>query len=111
MLVCVGTVLVLGRGLLQNTLRARMAQFAVAYTLVFLGVPVRGDLRVVERVVLLQHDRCDRAFAMPAILDEIGRRCDRARWLVIAGVALAATGLIDLVIRSMGQSALNMFNT
>ena len=34
-LVCVGTVIVLGRSLLSNTLQARMAQFAVAYTLAF----------------------------------------------------------------------------
>ncbi len=51
------------------------------------------------------------AFAMPAILDELGRRSVRARWLVVAGVAIAAAALIDLVIRTMGQSALNICNT
>ena len=51
------------------------------------------------------------AFAMPAILDELGRRGGRARWFVIAGVAIAATGLTDLIIRSLGNSSLRIFHT
>lgn len=109
-LVCVGTVMVLGRSLLSNTLRGRMAQFAVAYTLVFWVYRFVVPSDVVELWFYYNMTAVTGAFAMPAILDELGRRCGRTRWLVVAGVALAATGLIDLVIRSMGQTALNMFN-
>jgi hypothetical protein len=109
-LVCVGTVMVLGRSLLSNTLRARMAQFAVAYTLVFWVFRFAASFYVVEVWFYYNMTAVTGAFAMPAILDEFGRRCGRPRWLVVAGVAVAATGLIDLVIRSIGSTALNMFN-
>ena len=109
-LVCVGTVIVLGRSLLSNTLRGRMAQFAVAYTLVVWVYRFASPTAVVELWWYYNMTAVTGAFAMPAILDELGRR-GRARWLVVAGVAIAATGLTDLVIRSTRESALNILNT
>jgi hypothetical protein len=110
-LVCVGTVIVLGRSLLTNTLRARMAQFAVAYTLVFWVCRFAVVSGVVEIWFYYNMTAVTGAFAMPTILDEIGRRTGRARWLGVAGVAIAATGLVDLVIRSMSESALSILST
>jgi hypothetical protein len=110
-LVSVGTVIVLGRSLLRNTLRARMAQFAVAYTLVFWLFRFAASFYVVEVWWYYNLTAVTGAFAMPAILDELGRRRGRPKWLVVAGVAVAATGLIDLVIRSRGPAALNTFST
>jgi hypothetical protein len=109
-LVCVGTVMVLGRSLLSNTLRARMAQFAVAYTLVFWVYRFATRTDVLEVYFYYEMTAVTGAFAMPAILDEIGRRHARANWfaVAVAGVAVAATGVIDLVISST-PSALNMF--
>jgi hypothetical protein len=111
LLVCVGTAMVLGRSLLANTLRARMAQFAIAYTLAFWLYRFVFNSDVVELWYYYNMTAVTGAFAMPAILDEVGRRGGRARWLVVAVVAIAATGVIDLVIRSMGDSALNTLNT
>jgi hypothetical protein len=110
LLVCVGTVLILGRSLLSNTLRARMAQFAVAYTLVFWVYRFGGNSDVVEIWFYYNITAITAAFAMPAILDELGRRGGRTRWLVVVGVAIAATGLTDLVIRSFGPYSLTIFN-
>jgi hypothetical protein len=109
-LVSVGTIVILGRSFFSNTLRARMAQFAVGYTLVFWVYRFALTSSVVETWWAYSMTAVSGAFAMPAILDAIGQRWVRTRWLLIAGMALAATGLADLVVRSMGQSALNMFN-
>jgi hypothetical protein len=109
-LVCVGTVVILGRSLFSNTLRGRMAQFAVAYTLLCWVYRFAVTSSLVETYYAYDMTAVTAAFAMPAILDELGRRSVRTRWLVVAGVAVAATGLIDLVIRSMGGSAVDMFN-
>jgi hypothetical protein len=111
LLVCVGVVMVLGRSLLSNTLRARMAQFAVAYTLVFWVYRFVGRTAVVELWFYYNMTAVTGAFAMPAILDELGRRSARARWSVVAGVAIAATGLTDLVIRSQSSTSLSTFST
>jgi hypothetical protein len=109
-LVCVGTMAVLGRSLLTTTLRARMAQFAIAYTLVFWLYRFTVPSAVVETWYYYNMTAVTGAFAMPAILDELGRRSSRARWAVVAGVAIAVTGLTDLVIRTMSPSALSQFN-
>jgi hypothetical protein len=111
LLVCVGTMAVLGRSLLGTTLRARMAQFAIAYTLVFWVYRFTVPSALVETWYYYNMTAVTGAFAMPAILDELGRRSSRARWVVVAGVAIAVTGLTDLVIRSMGPSALSTFST
>lgn len=110
-LVCVGVVIVLGRSLFSNTIRARMAQFAVAYTLVYWIFRFAVLSSVVETWFAYYMTAVTGAFALPAILDELGQRRGRARWLLIAGVAVAVTGLIDLVIRSLPLSALSTFNT
>jgi hypothetical protein len=110
-LVCVGTVTVLGRNLLSNTLRARMAQFAIAYTVVFWVYRFVGDTAVVELWFYYNMTAVTAAFAVPAILDEVGRRGGLARVRVVAGVAIAATGVTDLVIRSLGQSPLRSLST
>jgi hypothetical protein len=110
-LVCVGTVMVLGRSLLSNTLRARMAQFAIAYTLAFWVYRFAFDSDVVELWYYYNMTAVTAAFAMAAILDELGRRRGRASWLAVAGVAVAATAVTDLVIRSLDQSALNILHT
>ena len=108
-LVCVGTAMVLGRSLLSNTFRGRMAQFAVASTLVFWVWRLAVPSAVVEVWWYYNLTAVTGAFAMPAILDEFGRRSGRTKWLQIAGLAIAATGLIDLVIRSISGSALSVF--
>jgi hypothetical protein len=110
-LVCVGTVTVLGRGLLRNTLRARMAQFAIAYTLAFWVYRFVFNSDVVELWFYYNMTAVTGAFAMPAILDELERRRGRASWLVVAGVAVAATALTDLVVRRLDESALNILHT
>jgi 4-amino-4-deoxy-L-arabinose transferase-like glycosyltransferase len=109
-LVCVVTVIILGRSLLSNTLRGRMAQFALAYTLVFWVYRFTVPSYVLEYWYYYNMTAVTVAFAMPAILDEIGQRCGRARWLAVAGIAIVVTGLIDLVIRSTDRSALNVFH-
>jgi hypothetical protein len=111
LLVCVGTVAVLGRSLLRTTLRARMAQFAIAYTLVFWLYRFTVPSALVETWYYYNMTAVTGAFAMPAILDELGRRSTRARWVVVAGVAVAVTGLTDLVIRTGSPSALSTLNT
>jgi hypothetical protein len=109
LLVCLGTVVVFGRGLLTNTLRSRIAQFAIAYTLVFWVYRFMVTSSVIETYYAYDMTAVTAAFAMPAVLDELGRRGSRARWLVVAGVAVGATGLIDLIIRTMDHSALSVF--
>jgi hypothetical protein len=108
-LVCAGTVMLLGRSLLNNTLRARMAQFGVLYTLAFWAFRFAMNSDVVELWFYYNMTAVTGAFAMPAILDELGRRCGRPRWIVVAGAAVAATGVIDLVVRGMGPTALSTF--
>lgn len=103
-LVCVGTVVILGRSLLSNTLRSRMAQFAIAYTLMVWVFRFTVTSSVIETWFAYNMTALTAAFAMPAILDELGRRSVRPRWPVVAGVAVVASGLIDLVIRSVGLS-------
>jgi hypothetical protein len=109
-LVCVGTVVILGRSLLDNTLRARMAQFAVAYTLVVWVYRFESGASVLELWEYYGMTAVTAAFAMPAILDELGRR-GRGSALLFAGVAITVTGAVDLVIRSMGGSPLNILVT
>jgi hypothetical protein len=112
LLVCVGTVLVLGRSLFSTTLRARMAQVAITYTLVFWLYRFVGRAAIVETYYEYNVTALTAAFAMPAILDELGRRWGRARWLVVAGVAVASTALIDFLIRSQtGPSALRVLSS
>lgn len=111
-LLCLGTIMVLGRSLLANTPRSRMAQFAVAYTLLFWVYRFTiSSAYVIEQWLYYDLTAVTWAFAMPALLDELGRARDRARWVVVGGVAIAATGVADLVFRSVGPSALSTFNT
>lgn len=111
-LVCVGTAIVLGRSLFSNTLRSRMAQFAIAYTFVFWVYRFASASSVIESWYYYNVTAVTAAFAMPTILDELGRRqSGRARWGLIAGIAIAVTGLTDLIIRSMSESALNVLNS
>jgi hypothetical protein len=111
LLVCVGTVMILGRGLLSTTPRARMAQFAIAYTLAFWVYRLAFNSDVVELWFYYNMTAVTGAFAMPAILDEVGRRRGRISWLVVAGVAVVATAVTDFVIRSRDQFALNSLHT
>ncbi len=111
LLVCLGTVLVLGRSLFGNTLRARMAQFAIAYTLVIWLYRFAANSDVVEIWFYYNMTAVTAAFAIPAILDELGQRQTRANWLLVAGVAVAATGVADFVVRSVSRLTLNNVST
>ena len=90
-----------------------MAQFAIAYTLVFWVYRFAAASSVVETWYYYNMTAVTGAFAMPVILDELGRRrSGRARWGLVAGIGIAVTGLTDLVIRSMRESTtLTILNT
>ena len=109
-LVCLGVVVVLGRSLLQNTLRARVAGFAVAYTAIFWVFRFAFTSADVETWWAYGMAAVTTAFAMPAILDELVlRAASRWRWTLAA--ALAATGVADLVVRVDQGTAMSVFHS
>ncbi len=108
-LVCVGIVVVLGRSLLQNTPRSRVALFALAYTAVFWLYRFTITSSVIETWWAYSMTAATSAFALPAILDELVGR-SRSRERLVLAAALVATGGADLLVRSDHNIALSVFN-
>lgn len=107
-LVCFATVVILGRRLLQNTIKARVAQFAVAYTAVVWLYRFAFTSSIVETWWAYGMTASTAAFAMPAILDELAIK--RVRWTVAVGIAVLATAVVDLVVRSGGGAATSVYD-
>ncbi len=108
-LICVGVVVVLGPGLLRNTLRARVAQFAVAYTAIYWVYRFAVTSAVIETWWAYGMTAASSAFAMPVMLDEITRRAiTRTRLLI--GAALLTTAITVLLIRSARSPALSVYD-
>jgi hypothetical protein len=108
-LVCLATVIVLRHRILENTVDARLAQFAVAYTSVFWVYRKFVPSSVIEQWLSYHMTAVTACFAMPLILEELRRREGRRSWLLPA-VALASWGVSDLVIRSLGARALPFYD-
>jgi hypothetical protein len=107
-LACIGTVAILGRSILANTLRARIAQFAVAYTAIFWLYRFAMTSSVIETWWAYGMTAVTPAFAMPAMLDVLARR-EGARGRLVLGCALFAVAIADLVLRSATGTALDVF--
>jgi hypothetical protein len=108
-LVCVALVVVLGPALLRNTLRSRVAHFALAYTAVFWIYRFAFTSSDIETWWAYSMTAVTAAFAMPAMLDEVARRAvSRTRLLVAA--TLVVTAAADLLIRSARGTALSMYD-
>jgi hypothetical protein len=108
-LVTIGIVTVLGRSILANTLRARIAQFAVAYTSILWIYRFTVTSSVIETWWAYSMAAVTAAFGMPAILDALSRR-ESGRVRLSIGCALIATAIADFVIRSAHGPSIDLFN-
>lgn len=108
-LVSTAVVVVLGRSLLENTLRARVAGVAVAYTAMFWVYRFTFTAADIETWWEYGMAAVATAFAMPAVLDELARR-RVAGWRWVLAAALVATGLADLIIRVDQHAAASVFD-
>jgi hypothetical protein len=109
-LVCVAVVVVLGRALLADTRRARLAQFAVAYTALFWIYRFAVTGGVIETWWAYNMTAVTGAFGLPVILDELVRRTEARKRAVLLAAAVVAVGLVDLVIRSLGSTAVSFYH-
>jgi hypothetical protein len=108
-LVCMAVVVILGRDIFHNTLRARVAQFAVAYTLIFWIYRFAVTSAVIEVWWAYSMTAVTTAFGIPVILDAITDGSSGRSRLIIGSV-LAATAATDFVVRVMGGTAVSYFD-
>ncbi len=108
-LVSLAIVVVVGRSIFRNTVRARIAQFAIAYTTIFWIYRFTMTSSLIETWWAYNMTAVTAAFGIPVILDEVTRRLKGSARLA-AGGALVATGVTDLVIRSFSSTAIWCYN-
>jgi hypothetical protein len=109
-LACGALVVAMGRSLLATTIRARLAQFAIAYTAFFWLYRKFFTSSVVETWWAYSMTAVTIAFALPLVLDALERR-DGARGVRgLLGAMLAGTIVADLLVRSFDDSVLSIYD-
>lgn len=102
-------VVVLRRELVANTLAARVAQFAVAYTAVIWLYRKFVVSSVIETWWAYSMTAVTICFAMPVILDSLAvRGAGRPRKLVVAA-SVAGAVITDVIVRSFEPTALSLY--
>jgi hypothetical protein len=94
-LLCVALALVLGRRLLEDGLRARLAQYAIGYVVVLWIYRFAITSSVLETWWAYSMTAISMCFAVPAILDELSRRTPERVLVVFAfgGAAILAASV------------------
>lgn len=100
---CLAIVVMMGRSLLANTLAARLAQVAVAYTAVFWLYRKLVTSAVIETWLAYSMTALTICFAAPLVLDAAQRKWPASRVLLLSVVG--ATAAVTLVVRLLGATA------
>jgi hypothetical protein len=109
-LLCLATLLVLGREVFRDDLRARFAQFAVAYTATLWLYRFTATSAVIETWWAYSMTAATMAFALPVVLDALGRRtADRSLQRALVASAVIAVALTDLLVRNATSAALRLY--
>ena len=110
-LLAIATLVLLGRRFTEDTLRARLAQYAVGYIAVLWIYRFSVDLCRNRDLVGLQHGRRRRwPSRYPVILDELERTTDRRTFRVVLAAVLGGAAIATAVIRNANATAVDLYD-
>jgi hypothetical protein len=104
---CLGLVVVLGRRLLEDTLRARLAQYAVLYVIVLWIYRFGITSSVLETWWAYSMAAISMCFAVPVLLDELSRKVPPR---LLATAAFAGAAIAAAVIRAHNTGAVGVYD-
>lgn len=108
-LLAVATIVLLGRRLVEDSLRGRLAQYAVGYIAVLWVYRFVVTSAAIEAWWAYNMAAVTMAFAVPVVLDEMERTTNRRGFRFgLAGV-LGATAVTTIVIRNANSSAVRLY--
>jgi hypothetical protein len=108
-LLAVATLVILGRRVIEDTLRGRLAQYAVGYIAVLWVYRFVVTSAAIEAWWAYNMSAVTMAFAVPVILDELERTTDRRSFRVLLAAVLGGAGITTLVIRNANSSAVRLY--
>ena len=108
-LLAIAVLVLLGRRFLEDTLRARMAQYAVGYIAVLWIYRFSVTSAAIETWWAYNMAAATMAFAVPVILDELERTTERRTFRVVLAAVLGGAAITTAVIRNANSTAVDLY--
>lgn len=108
-LLAAATLVLFGRLFAKDTLRARIAQYAVGYIAVLWVYRFSVTSAAIETWWAYNTTAATMAFAVPVILDELERTTGRRRFRAVLAGLLGGAAITTLLIRNANASAVRLY--